>query len=205
MLVSFQLGLAVLGPSDDNLVQMEGIFQNMHPRIEAQLPLLVLHLLGHANLEFDIHLPVPLGYIPEPGFDYGGIDDIGRYHLTVFVFDGLHDYHLPTVIIVNDECVRAGNVIDRRVLCHAERSRSIFHQPDAGLQPLRLNLLEFAGTRAALRAEKHDDHNKEDGTYYHRKSGAGRYHEQFPVMFTHILPVIRALAILFVPGLYCLE
>ena len=104
LLVSTELGLAVLGSGDDDRIEVEGVLKDVHLRPEPQLPPAVLHGLGNGDLELYVHSSVPLGHIAEPGGNDSRIDDVMSDHLSVLVLDGLHDEHL-TVSVPDDERV----------------------------------------------------------------------------------------------------
>ena len=172
----------------------------MHPGVEPELPGIVLHFLGNADLELDVHLAVALSHIAEAGFHNGSLDDIRRYHFAVFVLDGLHQNHLPAIIVVDDNRIRPGQLVD---FCSWQTL--ILNQANLGRQMLALNGLQFGGRRAALGAEQCYDNDDKEGTHHHGKGCPRAYGEHFPVVGAHILPIIGALAILLVPGLYLLE
>ena len=179
---------------------MEGIFQNMHPRIEAQLPLLVLHLLGYANLELDIHLAVPLGHIPEPGFNDSGVDDIRRHHFAVFVLDGLHDDHLPAVIVVDNQRIWSDKFVDFSL-----GENSLLNQSNLSVEFLPLNRLNLTRRRAALCAEEQNNQYQKDGKHDRAECHSNGSRPELAVIVVHVFPVIRTLAIFFIPGFYLFD
>ena len=141
-----------------------------------------------------------LGYIPEAGFHYGGIDDVGCHHLTVFILDGLHNDEFATVIVMDYQRVGPGHLkqfhlLDPGFLDHA----------DGRLHLLCLDSLNLAWSCAALGTKQRNQNGKENGTHHHRKRSEGTYCKQSPVVLAHILPIIGALAIVFIPDLYFLE
>ena len=172
----------------------------MHSGIEPELPGIILHLLWDADLEFDVHLAVPLSHIAEAGFNDGSLDDIRRYHFAVFVLDGFHQNHLPAIVVMNDNRIRPGQFVD---FCGWQPL--ILNQANLGRKMLTLNGLQFGGRRAALSAEQCYDNDDKEGTHHHGKGCPRAYGEHFPFVCAHILPIIGALAILLVPGLYLLE
>ena len=75
-------------------------------------------------------------------------------------------------------------------------------QADVSLHLLRLDSLNLAWSSAALGTKQRNQNGKENGAHHHRKRRKRAYCEQSPVVLAHVRPIIRALAILFVPGLY---
>ena len=145
LLVSAQLSFAIFGAGDDDLLQIQRIAQNVHPGIEPELPGFVLHVLGHADLELDVHFPVAFSHIPEAGFHNGGIDDVGCHHLTVFILDGLHNDEFATVIVMDYQRVGPGHLKQFHLL-----DSGFLDQADGRLHLLSLDPLNLTGASATL-------------------------------------------------------
>ena len=86
-----------------------------------------------------------LGYIPEAGFHYGGIDDVGCHHLTVFILDGLHNDEFATVIIMDHQSVGSGHLKQFHLL-----DSGFLDQADGSLHLLSLDPLNLTGASATL-------------------------------------------------------
>ena len=91
-LVATELPGSELAPRDDDGLQPHAVLQDEHVRVELELPSGVHHLLGDDDLEAEVHLSVPLGYVSEPRGDYRSVDHVVRHHLPgLLVTDGFHE------------------------------------------------------------------------------------------------------------------
>ena len=108
MLVPLQLRLPVAFSRDEDRVQPEAVFRHEQVRVEAELPLAVLHRFRHDDPEVEVHLAAPFRHVAEAGRHPGRLEDIRGDHLSVLVLDGPHDQHRVSVRVFHDHRVPAG-------------------------------------------------------------------------------------------------
>ena len=133
----------------------------MHLRIEPQLPVFILHLLRHSNLEGDIYLPVSLGHIPETGFHHSSADDIRRHHVAVLILDGLHQNHLIPLSILNHQSVWPHHVTFPALVKHF----ILLYQADFRSHLFCLHLLNLTRPRATY--QKNDNQYPLQDMHHH--------------------------------------
>ena len=108
MLVSLQLRFPVAFACNQDRVQPETVLRHEKVRIEAELPVPVLHRFRNDDPEVEVHLAAPFRDVAETGRDLGRLDDIRGDHLSVLVLHGPHDQHLVSVRVFYDHRVPAG-------------------------------------------------------------------------------------------------
>ena len=109
LLVSPQLGFPVSVAGDHDRFQTLHVPQHVHVRIKPELPLAVPHGGRNDDLECQVHLPVPLRNVAEPGRDPGRLQGFRRHHVTGgLVPDSLHEKQFPAIIVLDAEGVAEG-------------------------------------------------------------------------------------------------
>ena len=108
LLVPPELGLPVTFPGDQDGIQPDAVFLHEQVRVEAQLPVPVLHRLRDDDPEIEIHFPVPFGDVPEAGRNLGRLEHVRCDHLPVLILYGPHDQYLVPVRILHDHRIPPG-------------------------------------------------------------------------------------------------
>ena len=145
-LVAAKLRLAVVASRDDDRLQADAVLEDVHVRVETQLPAAVEHLLGNDDLETEVDPPVTLRHVAEAGRDDRGVDDLARDHLARgLVPDGLHQDELPSFGVRHADGVAAAGGDGAPLLGHLAAGEG-----EAGRQLTGPHTLELARCAAPV-------------------------------------------------------
>ena len=163
MLVTLQLRFPVAFARDQDRVQPEAVLRHEQVRVETELPVPVLHRLGHDDPEVEVHFAAPFRHVAEAGRDLGRLDDIRGDHLSVLVLDGPHDQHLVPVRVFHDHRIPAGFPAHRNL-----RQLLLVGDDHLGGQGLAAEPLQFSLGAAA----GGEENGQQDRTSQPRTHGA---------------------------------